>query len=61
MSDFCFSEKICSDIHFILDGRELESVTTSITGIPTSYPIPEQIHGSHLLEVYMTATVALTI
>lgn len=44
-------------IHFILDGEELESVTTSASGIPTAYTLPSQTHGSHLLEVYMTAMV----
>ena len=44
-------------VHFKLDGTELNSVTTTASGLLQSYTLPAQDHGAHLLEVWMTATV----
>ena len=48
---------VSKDVHFVLDGTEIHTVTTSASGIPMGYNILAQTHGSHLLDVYMTATV----
>ena len=44
-------------IHFILDGKEIRTVNTSVSGVPLAYELPAQTHGAHLLEVYMTAEI----
>lgn len=44
-------------VHFVLDGTQIGTVTTSSSGIPMVYEIPAQAHGAHLFEVYMTAEI----
>lgn len=48
---------IAKTVHFKLDGKELGTVNTTASGVLLDYTLPQQTHGSHLLEVYMTATV----
>lgn len=44
-------------VHFVLDGHEIGTTTTSVSGIPMAYEIPAQTHGAHLFEAYMTAII----
>ncbi len=44
-------------MHFILDGREIGTSTTSVSGRQQSYTIPSQSHGAHSLEAYFTANI----
>ena len=44
-------------INFTLDGKPLGSTTTSVTGRQMNYTIQVQSHGSHLLEISMTAEI----
>lgn len=44
-------------MHFILDGREIGTATTSVSGRQQSYVIPAQSHGAHSLEAYFTAVI----
>lgn len=48
---------ITKDVHFKLDNVEIGKITTASSGIPMSYELPAQSHGSHLLEAYMTANI----
>ncbi len=46
-------------IHFLLDGEEIGTKTSSAAaaGLSDSFSIPAQIHGTHLFEIYMTADI----
>ena len=44
-------------IHFILDGTELDTLTTSASNRQLSYVIPQQSHGVHVFECYFDATI----
>ena len=46
-------------VHYLLDGKEIYTKTSSkaAAGLSDSYSIPAQSHGTHLFEIYMTASV----
>lgn len=44
-------------IHFLVDTVEIATYTTTLSNRELSQIIPAQTHGSHVLEVYITATV----
>lgn len=44
-------------VHFILDGTEIGTTTTYVSGRQQSYSIPTQTHGSHVLQVYFTCDI----
>lgn len=48
---------VSKTVHFVLDGIEIGTVTTSSSGTLQSYTLPAQTHGAHLLECYITATI----
>ncbi len=44
-------------IHFILDGEEVHTETTSLNGTSLVYTIPMQTHGVHTFEIYCEGTI----
>ena len=44
-------------IHLFLDGKEIATVETQASGRQMSYTIPAQLHGSHMIKIYMTASI----
>lgn len=48
---------VSKTVHFVLDGTEIGTVTTSSSGTLQSYTLPAQTYGAHLLECYITATI----
>ena len=57
--DFTYTPEgnVSKTVHFIIDGTEVGTQTTSSSGERLTYTISALEHGSHLLEVYLTATV----
>ena len=48
---------VSKTVHFSLDGTELETVTTSVSGRQQTYILSQQTHGAHVLECWFTATI----
>ena len=48
---------ISKTVHFKVDGREIGTAVTTVSGRQLTYTIPIQTHGDHTLEVYLTATI----
>ena len=48
---------ILKTVHFILDGREIGTQQTSVSGRQMSYTIPAQSHGAHSIRCYFEAEI----
>ena len=48
---------ISKTVHIELDGTALDTVTTSDSGRTNSYRLPLLAHGSHIVKVWLTATI----
>ena len=48
---------VSKTVHFVLDGVEQDTVSTSISGRQQTYIIPAQSHGTHTLKVYFEVTI----
>lgn len=48
---------VSKTVHFILDGHEIGSNNTSVSGRQMSYSIPQQTHGAHTFECYFDCTI----
>lgn len=44
-------------VHFVMDGTEIDTKDVVVSGREMPYTIPAQSHGSHVFEVYFTATI----
>lgn len=44
-------------VHFLIDGKEVETKTVTASGREQTFTIPTQSHGSHTFKVYFTAEI----
>lgn len=48
---------VTKTVHFLLDGEEIGTATTSVSGRQMSYTIPQQSHGAHTFDCYFTCEI----
>ncbi len=48
---------VSKTIYFLVDGEQIGTTTTSVSGRQMSYTIPQQTHGSHSIECYFDAII----
>lgn len=48
---------VSKTVHFILDGRQIGTATTSVSGRQQTYTITQQTHGAHTFRVYFEAEI----
>ena len=48
---------VSKTVHFILDGTDIGTVSTTASGKQLTYTIPAQAHGAHTLRVYFDADI----
>lgn len=48
---------VSKTIHFIMDGKEIGTATTSVSGRQQSFTIPQQKHGAHVFQCYFDSEV----
>lgn len=48
---------VSKTVHFLLDGEEIGTTTTSVSGRQMSYTIPQQSHGAHTFDCYFTCEI----
>lgn len=48
---------VAKTVHFIVDGTEVGTQQTSVSGRQMTYTLPAQAHGSHNIRVYFEATI----
>ncbi len=49
--------EVTKTMHFLLDGVEIGTATTSVSGRQMTYTIPQQPHGPHSLEAYFACEI----